>query len=198
MPIKYFLFFALLTLGCVFITSAQEIKQEQPAKKGCSCSFSSINQLGTVGGRWGIGPLVQSVNGVRYKTWFAGIGVGIDGYKRGSFPVFLDVRKDLFSKSLTPFIYADAGLHFPGKKIVSDNQWFESEYSTGFYSDAGIGYKLGGSRPGRGAIVSAGYSYKYIEREYRYKQSACVNCTTSYTTYNSYLHRISIKIGWQL
>jgi hypothetical protein len=194
---KYFLLFVLLVIGIGFTTSAQETKQEQPAKKGCSCSFSSINQLGILGGSRGVGPLLQSINGIRYKTWFAGMGVGIDVYKRGSFPVFLDVRKAIFNAPATPFIYADAGIHLPDRRIVPENQWYESQYSTGLYSDAGIGYKVGNSKKG-GVLVSAGYSYKRVERVYRYKQQICDYCYPSLNTYTSYLHRISIKVGWQL
>ena len=192
---KYFLLFVLLIMGIGFTTSAQEKKQEQPAKKDCSCSFSSINQLGIVGGSRGLGPLLQSVNGFRYKTWFAGIGLGIDVYKRGTIPVFLDVRKDFFNAPATPFIYADGGIHLPYKKIVPEDQWYESEYSTGFYSDAGIGYKLGSRKKG-GVLVTAGYSYKHVERVYRFKH-VCDYCYRALYNYTSYLHRISIKFGWQ-
>jgi hypothetical protein len=198
MHLKYTLFFLLL-IGYGWTASAQETKQEQPAKKGCSCSFSSINQLGILAGSWGAGPLLQSVNGFRYKTWFAGVGVGVDIYKRGTFPVFLDVRKDILNARNTPFIYGEAGTHFPDKKMVSENQWYESEYASGFYFDAGIGYRVG-KKSKSGFLASAGYSYKYVTRVMLYKGpcgfAGCDNRMDSY--YKYYLHRISIKVGWQL
>ena len=142
---------------------------------------------------------MQSVNGFRYKTWFAGIGVGVDVYKRGTFPVFLDVRKDVFNARNTPFIYGEAGMHFPDKKIVSESQWYESEYAGGFYSDAGIGYRVG-KKGKSGFLASAGYSYKYVTRVLQYKGpcgfGGCDN--KMFSNYKYYLHRISIKIGWQL
>ena len=196
---KFFLLCVLLQIGACLTVSSQEAKQEQPAKKGCSCSFSSINQLGIVSGSGGASALLQSVNGIRYKTWFAGIGVGVDLYKRGSIPVFLDVRKDIFNAANTPFIYADVGMHFPDKKIVSESPWYESEYASRFYSDAGIGYRMG-KKSKRGFLASAGYSYKYVTRLLQYKGpcgvAGCGNVMDSY--YKSYLHRISIKVGWQL
>lgn len=193
MQMKYILLCVLLQIGACFTSGAQE----QPAKKGCSCSFSSINQLGVLNGTWGVGGLVQSVNGVRYKTWFAGVGAGIDVYKRGSIPVFLDVRKDLFNTPATPFIYVDAGVHFPDKKIVSENQWTNSEYAKGFYSDAGIGYRMG-KKTRSGFLASAGYSYKYVKRLTYYTPCGFGGCDGNAYTYRSYLHRISIKLGWQL
>lgn len=196
MQIKYLLLCVLLQCG-YGLTSAQEIKQEQPGKKGCSCSFSSIGQVGLLSGSAGLAPLLQSVNGIRYKTWFAGVGVGIDGYKKGSFPFFLDVRKYFFETPATPFIYGDAGIHMPAKRIVSEDQWYENEYANGFYSDAGIGYKFGSSRKS-GVVVSAGYSYKRMERVYRSKLNPCDYCYANQFTYTSYLHRLSIKLGWQL
>src|SRR5688572_9219460 len=108
---KIKLLFLVVLTGCVFRTSAQEANQEQPVKKGCGCSFSSINQIGGLYGSKGTYFQLQTINGIRYKTWFAGIGAGIDLYTRGGFPVFLDVRKDIFEKRSTPFLYADAGIH---------------------------------------------------------------------------------------
>lgn len=190
--------FSLLLLGCSCIAIAQEAKQEQPAKKGCSCGFSSINQLGMLAGSWGAGPLLQSVNGFRYKTWFAGVGIGIDVYNRGSFPLFADVRKDLFNTGSTPFMYVDAGVHMPDKRVVAESQWSESGYSNGFYSDAGIGYRISRKRKS-GFLASAGYSYKYITRLLQYHGPCGVaGCNWSVENYRSYLHRISIKVGWQL
>jgi hypothetical protein len=190
--------FILLIIGIDVTTSAQETKKKQPAKKSCSCSFSSINQLGILGGSWGVGPLLQSVNGIRYKTWFTGIGVGIDVYKRGTIPVFLDVRKNIFNAPATPFIYADAGIHLPDKRIVAESQWSESEYSNGFYSDVGIGYIIGKNRKSGGFLASVGYSYKNITRVLLYKGPCGVaGCNWGVNDYRSYLHRISLKVGWQ-
>lgn len=194
---KIKLLFLVVLTGCVFITSAQEANQEQPAKKGCSCSFSSINQIGDLYGSKGTYFQVQTINGIRYKTWFAGVGAGIDFYTRGGFPVFLDVRKDIFEKRSTPFLYADAGIHLVRDRKEEVSQWHQNTYSNGFYGDAGIGYKLDVHGAGR-LLVSAGYSYKNINRRYEYVSSCPTNrCYESYYTYKSYLHRLSVKLGLQ-
>ena len=194
---KIKLLFLVVFLGCVFITSAQEANQEQPAKKGCSCSFSSINQIGTLHGSKGAYFQVQTINGIRYKTWFAGVGAGIDFYTRGGYPVFLDVRKDIFEKQSTPFLYADAGIHLVRDRKEEESQWYQNTYSNGFYGDAGVGYKLGLGGAGR-LLVSAGYSYKNINRRYEYVFACPTSrCYESYYTYKNYLHRLSLKLGLQ-
>lgn len=199
MPMKYLLLFILLQGECGFITSAQEAKQEQPAKKGCSCAFSSIIQAGALAGVKGTEALIQTVNGIRLHTWFIGVGIGLDHYSIKSYPLFLDVRKDLSRKLSTPFVYADAGINMPAKRKVQENRWYENDYSNGFYSDAGVGYKIAMGRISK-LLITSGYSYKRTEHDYKYVPDfGCdlVPCFQSYMTYISYLHRFSIKVGWQ-
>ena len=195
---KRLLLLLVIVTGSIYITSAQETKQEQPAKKGCSCSFSSINQAGVLNGSKGAFLTLQSINGIKYKTWFAGAGVGVDGYYRSSFPVFLDVRKDLLKKRETPFLYADVGYHFIRDTKDQLNQWYENAYNKGsMYTDVGVGYKFGFMSKGHW-IVSAGYSYKYV----KYKNMYLWECPTSrcyenYITVKSYLHRYAMRLGFQ-
>ena len=195
MQIKFFLLVVLT--GSVLITSAQEAKQERPAKKGCSCSFSTINQIGVLRGSKSAYFQIQTINGIRYKTWFAGIGAGIDFYTRGGFPIFLDVRKYLFEQGATPFLYVDAGIHLVRDRIEKVNNWYQNTYSNGFYGDAGLGYKFGFHSKSRW-LVSAGYSYKNINRRYEYTPACPSNrCYENYYTYKDYLHRLSLKLGLQ-
>lgn len=194
---KLFLLLVIVT-GSIYITSAQEAKQEQPAKKGCSCSFSSINQAGVLNGSKGAFLTVQSINGIKYKTWFAGVGVGFDNYYRSGFPVFLDVRKDLLTKEQTPFLYADIGYHFVRDKKDRVNEWYENTYNNGsMYTDIGIGYRFGFLSKSRW-VISAGYSYKYIKYDNKYIwECPTARCYENYITVKSYLHRYSMKLGFQ-
>jgi hypothetical protein len=199
MPVKYILLFILLQGESGFIASAQEAKQEQPAKKGCSCAFSSIVQIGALSGAAGTEALLQTVNGIRYKTWFVGAGIGIDYYSIKGYPLFLDLRKDLINKPSTAFVYADAGIHMPAKRKVQENQWYESDYFNGFYSDAGIGYKIALGKISR-LLVTSGYSYKNVEHVYIYLPGPGCDfapCYQNHINYISYLHRFSVKLGWQ-
>ena len=192
-------FFLLIILaGSILITSAQQTKQEQPAKKGCSCSFSSINQVGVLNGSKGAFLTLQTINGIKYKTWFAGVGAGVDGYFRASFPVFLDVRKDLLKKRETPFLYADVGYHFLRDTKDQINQWYENTYNNGsMYTDVGIGYRFGFFAKGHW-VISAGYSYKYVKYLNKYLwECPTSRCYENYITVKNYLHRYSMRLGFQ-
>src|SRR5688572_21595778 len=107
-------------------------------KKSCSCGFQSILNIGLLEGQGGSDFLIQSINGYRYKGWFAGIGAGIDYYRFRSIPLFLDIRKNILNNNFTPFVYADAGIHFPWSKDDESYYWGAS-MSNGLYYDAGIG-----------------------------------------------------------
>ena len=54
-------------------TPAQEIKKEKKF-------FSSQISTGIVEGEQGTSFHIETINGLRYKTWFAGIGAGLDYY----------------------------------------------------------------------------------------------------------------------
>jgi hypothetical protein len=180
--------------GSIYLTSAQEAKQEKPAKKGCSC----INQAGILNGSRGAYLSVQTINGIKYKTWFAGVGAGFDSYYRSGFPVFLDVRKDLLKKKETPFVYADIGYHFLRDTRDQPNQWTENIYNKGsMYTDIGIGYRFGFSTKARW-VISAGYSYKYVKYDNKYIfDCPTARCYENYITYKNYLHRFVMRLGFQ-
>jgi hypothetical protein len=191
------LFLLVVLTKCVLVISAQEAKQEQPGKKGCSCSFSSINQLGLLHGSKGGFFLIQTINGIRYKTWFAGLGAGLDFYYRPGIPLFIDVRKDIFDKPSTPFLYADGGIHLVGKRVQKDGNFWQNTYKNSFYADAGIGYAFRSHTKIRW-LISSGYSYKNL-RSTREPISPCTMppCTITYYAYESYFHRLSVKLGVQ-
>lgn len=187
----------VILTGSIFITSAQEAKQEQPAKKGCSCSFSSILHAGVLNGAKGAFLQVQSINGIRYKTWFAGIGAGVENYYRTGYPVFIDVRKFLLNKSQSPFVYADMGIQFEKYKTQRLNPMYENRYRNGIIAEGGIGYKFGFEGKNRW-VISAGYSYKYVRYDYVFLGSCQTQrCSESFFTYKNYLHRYAMKLGLQ-
>jgi hypothetical protein len=187
----------VILMGSILMASAQDEKQVQP-RKGCSCSFSSVNQTGLLYGTNGAYYQLQTINGIKYKTWFAGIGVGVDPYFRTGYPVFVDLRKDLINKRATPFLYADVGVHIVKDNNDQVNQWYENDYSNGAYTDVGIGYKFAVFSKLQG-VVSAGYSYKNVNRKNKYLGNNCASgrCYDNYDTYKDYLHRGTIKIGFQ-
>jgi hypothetical protein len=180
------------------MASAQEAKQEEPAKKSCSCSFSSINHAGVLNGAKGAYLQIQTINGIKYKTWFAGAGAGLDTYFRSGYLLFLDVRKFILEKSQTPFLYADVGMHVVRDKTDRLSQWYENQYERyGVYTEGGIGYKFGFHGKDRW-VISAGYSYKYVKhRNVFIGDCQTARCQEDYYTYKNYLHRYAMKLGFQ-
>lgn len=149
---------------------------------------------GTAGPSWNL----QTINGVNYKSWFAGIGVGLDYYNLRTIPLFVDFRKELLRKSKTPFLYADGGIHFDWLTTGQKPGWGSSEYNRGFYYDAGAGYKFGFGNRRDALLVSAGYTMKTIREERVFIQQ-CVQppCNPSKEYYNYTFSRLSFKVGWQ-
>lgn len=180
---------------CAMLSMAQTSGEVKPAKKRCSCSFSSINQVGVLTGERSLYMLIQTINGIQYKTWFAGLGAGIDYYTSRGYPLFIDVRKEIFNKPYTPFLYADAGIHIADINNEKSEQ-FETIFNNGFYYDAGAGYKIGLTKKG-GLLLSAGFSYKYVTRRVTSKYCYPLGCLENSNLYTSRLNRLSLKLGWQ-
>ena len=163
----------------------------QQKEKKCAIAFQSINQVGMLKGEhWGAFQL-QSINGIRYKTYSVGVGVGIDEYRLRSIPLFLDLRKE-WKTGRTPFVYADGGVHFtwPDQK----DEWTDYD-KTGMFYDLGIGYRL--PLNGASLLLSAGYSFKsYSLSQPVYSPWLWLVETGNQQQMLDYkLRRISIKMG---
>jgi hypothetical protein len=83
---------------------------------------------------------LQAVNGMRYKTWAVGLGIGLDDYGTRSVPLFLQVKKAVQTKPEALFVYADAGYNMPYLKEA--DKTFTEKAKGGFYGEGGIGYEL--------------------------------------------------------
>ncbi len=77
--------------------------------EGNKIRFHSINQFGIIAGASDANLQLQTINGIEKATWFVGIGTGIDYYYSRSIPLFLDIRKNVFSTQKTPFIMLTVG-----------------------------------------------------------------------------------------
>ena len=163
-----------------------------------SFAFHSINQIGILEGEAGTSLQLQTVAGVQYRKWFAGLGTALDYYSFRTIPVFVDIRRDFTAKNKTPFVYADAGVSYPWVKN-EQKAWYSSKYTPGLYYDMGVGYRF--SFKNSGALtMSVGYSQKkmtekrpaplYIDiwpNPYPYDYN---------NRYDYTLRRLSIKAGW--
>lgn len=132
---------------------------------------------------------MQSVNGVSYKTFSAGIGLAIDDYYERTFPLFVDIRKRLLKKENSPFVYGDAGYSFISKSSMG--AW-EMDRNGGLYYAAGIGYEIATNSKVK-AVFDVGYSYKRFSKII--DNEPWRSSLHYFDTYNYSLNRISIKTG---
>lgn len=151
--------------------------------------YSATAQAGLVYGSSEPGWQVQMINGVRFKTYSAGIGVGVDSYRYKTAPLFIDLRKNIFDRDQTPFIYADLGTNIPFDKKES-NQWVLTEINKGGYYDVGVGYDWS-MKNKLGFTMSLGYTHKYLHLVETYWWRTENN--KEYIDYT--LRRISFKAG---
>ena len=139
-----------------FVLLASSTLQAQNNKP----KFSSLLQVGLVDGQSGPAATIQSINGVRYQEWSAGIGVGLDYYHTRTVPLFLDVRRNIFKSEKTPFLYLNCGYNFTW--LTEEQKGYSySESKGGLYYDAGIGYAVPVLKQSS-LFFTAGYSIKKI------------------------------------
>lgn len=177
----------------IFATAILVLQFGVNAQEKVKFKFTSINLVGLLHGQAGTAFQLQTVNGVSYKTFSGGIGIGMDDYYLKTIPLFFDIRKN-FSKNF--FAYVDAGMNFPWNKKDAENKIvIEGTYSKGFYIDAGAGYLINIKKTGK-LLFSIGYTEKQI------KENADPNVIlepyppTHYTNYYKYIfRRLTIKIG---
>ena len=156
--------------------------------------FHSINQVGLLEGENASAFQIQTINGAQYKTWFAGIGIGLDYYRFRSVPLFLDLRKSFRSDGNGFFLYADGGLDFVWP-LESQKISGQASYKNNFYSDIGLGYQLQLLKR-TSLLFSAGYSYKKVVDN---NSMPCAPwfgpCDATTDQYIYDLNRLSVKIG---
>lgn len=176
-------------LACNFLQAQESVQTiKEPVR------FQSILQAGLLLGESETEFEVQSINGIKWKTFSGGIGVGIDNYVFRTIPFFIDLRADILKKQNTPFVFADAGMQFPWVQDAQKSYNIDPEYKSGFYFNAGAGYKINMFK--RNAIIfSAAFSLKKVDET----EAVCgiVSCTEAYT-YEYTFRRLSLKVGWTI
>jgi hypothetical protein len=160
--------------------------------------FSSINQIGLISGGQGESSLIQTVNGLKKDTWFAGVGAGFDFYDVRGVPLFIDVRKELLQKKNSPFIYGDGGVNFEWLNFIQREQHNFPDVRPGAYYDVGPGWKLGSKNKG-GFLMSLGYSFKQAKETATQQIYNPVTRTVESSTYSTRYdyRRVVIKVGFQ-
>ena len=149
------LFFTIILTSCCLLVCGQ---QKQKAKTSLF-PFSSVNQAGLILGNEEYELLLQCINGVRYKSWFGGIGVGLDYYYSRSVPVFVELRKMALPHKWPLFVYGDVGVNVPWLKDSDKEElWYKVKVNKGLYYDVGAGFDFPLKKGS--LVISGGYSTK--------------------------------------
>jgi len=194
---KFILVFVLLFFIPAVIIYAQN--QPLPAKKK-NTRFQSYNAIGLLTGDQTVSWNIQTVNGVQWKTFFVGAGLGFDFYRIGTTPVFLDLRKTFGRGRNKVFAYGDIGyqIPWPGNREDYFGVYTGDDLVGGLYSDIGVGYLLEFGKKDA-LVLSAGYSYKSLS-ESVVAIPIClpgVPCEPQSGKYEYKFNRLSFKIGWR-
>jgi hypothetical protein len=173
------------------------ISSAQPTHPVRSWQFHSIVNAGLLEGQSGSAFQIQTINGTQYRSWFAGIGLGIDYYRYRTLPLFFDLRKEFGSTGNKIFLYSDFGINF---SWVTDKQKMnyvtDDKFGNNFYSDVGFGYKVAFTQ-NNSLQLSLGYSYKKVVETYTTPDYYIYPPTDGNTEQiNNRLYRLLIKIGW--
>ncbi|MDB5207420.1 MAG: hypothetical protein JWR72_2495 [Flavisolibacter sp.] len=102
---------------------------------------------------------IQAINGIRFRTWSAGIGAGINHYHTRTVPLFADVCKALSKGPKPAFIYASGGYNFPWLREADKTGFGNNDTKGGLYFDGGVGFLLPVLKTQQ-LFFSAGWSMK--------------------------------------
>jgi hypothetical protein len=181
------LIFAVYLSGLV---SAQQIKEAD------NWQFHSVNNVGLLEGETGSAFQLQSINGMQYRSWYVGIGLGLDFYRYRTIPLFIDLRKEFGSSVNKFFAYADGGVNFCW---LTDNEKMmyltDDHFDTGFYTDLGLGYKIGVGKTNH-LLLSIGYSLKKLKETYTSYDYFPPDNRSDKDEINYNLNRLTLKMGW--
>jgi hypothetical protein len=184
----------------LMLTSLAGISSAQSRNSASPWVFHSINNIGLLEGQTGSSFQLQTINGAGYKSWFGGIGIGLDFYRYRTIPLFFDLRKEFGKSNNKLFLFSDAGVNF---SWVTDNEKTNYEqddkFGNGFYFEGGLGYKIRVTN-NNNLLLSLGYSYKKLYETYAYPifMLYTQNPENNWTEKINYsLNRLSIKIGWE-
>jgi hypothetical protein len=157
--------------------------------------FHSSVQVGLLEGEEKAAFQAQAINGIQYKTWYGGVGIGIDNYKFRTIPLFFDLQKNVFKRNTTPFVFGDIGLHFPWLRNDQKTFYSNSEFTNGVYCNVGVGYKINLLKSSR-LTFSTAFSLKKLENNYTYTICPFVGPCFEQSEQMKYtLRRLALNIG---
>jgi hypothetical protein len=163
--------------------------------------FSSQNYVGLLAGDAETHLQLQTINGLKWKNWFGGIGTGIDWYYLRSIPLFVSVNRSFLQKGKRSFLLsADAGINFPWlQDIYYDFPPYKRDQYSGLYWAGSIGYKFGVGKADNSILMQLGYSFKRLGEKTTtptYCPGPGPICPENIERYDYRLKRISFRLGW--
>ena len=106
-------------------------------------------------------------------------------------------EKNLEAASNKFFAYADGGVNFVW---LTDNEKTayvtDDHFDTGFYTDLGLGYKIGVGRTNH-LLLSIGYSLKKLKETYQTYSYLPPDNALQKQDVDYSLNRLTLKIGWE-
>ena len=178
----------------ILLVSAHVVNAQKKAE------FHSQNYAGVLEGEHGSKFQLQSINGMQWRTWFAGIGTGIDYYYFRSVPLFLSFNKFLCSCNRSFFFSLDGGVNWVWDNNTENNiNWSRNgDFAASPYWGTGIGYKIGLKNKKDAVLLNIGYSQKRA-REFVNSVPFCrfPPCPELTDVYRYRLNRLSLRVGWQ-
>ena len=187
----------LLLLLAITVTSGNLMAQDSTLKTAdWKSDFHSFNTVQLLNGSSTISLAINTVNGIQFGKFFAGLGAGFDYYYHTTIPVFIEPRFDLARRKGKLQLFGNAGLSIPFT-AQNDNQEYKSgHYKTGSLYGAGIDYLVPVKK--EAVIVGLAFSNKQvIQMVDNNVWNPLLNSFENIPTEDKYaFNRIAIRIGW--
>lgn len=172
----------------------------------------AVGEAGLLFGTYELSGDLRVQGGMKKGGWLLGAGVGTDGYRLNSVPVYAQVRKILGTKNMKPFVMSSFGANFAGKidppfedlsfvTMLARPDLFTppvSNYSTGTYFDIGAGLAFRTNKK-FGFNLSLSYTRKTQTEDITQSIYNGTGGIETVTNSNKYLmNRYALRIGMQL
>lgn len=162
--------------------------------------YSTQNSVGVLIGEHDTAPLLESVNGLVYRNWFAGVGTGIDWHYSRSIPLFFSGARFIPVKTGKQLqLSSGIGINFPWAQSDTYFGWYSTAptYKNGLYWNAGMGYRIGVGKKNDALLVHLGYINKSYTQVIKTVMPCLIPpCPESVESYKYSLNALSVKLGW--
>lgn len=171
-----------------------------------------VGEAGLLFGTYELSGDLRMQGGMKKGSWLLGAGMGTDGYRLNSVPIYAQVRKMLGSKNMKPFVMSSFGANFAGNikppfedlsfvTMLARPELFMapvSTYRTGTYFDIGAGLAFRTNKK-FGFNLSLSYTRKTQTEDINQSIYNGTGGIENVTNTNKYLmNRYALRIGMQL